>query len=355
MALNNLLYKRLESLFGHVKISNENEEMIVEYEKTPDGRKRSVIIYGGEHYEVCCPRCTDTRFRLRIQYTWGRRDPVTGQLNLHAIYCQNENCYADRSAAMELFDDLNDVAGAVGSLHNARLREGTRQPGGRIPPAGSIAPLTDLPDNHPANRYLISRFYDPVELTEQYKVGYCVDSDFYLARGRIYAPIYQGDELKGWQARYVGELNWKDPDSPPKWWTCPGTQKSRLLYNIDQAARYQTGVIVEGLGDVWNFGPMAVATLGASMSHMQIRMFQAAFRKGSGILLYDADILNSTDPRKQRTVKKIVSEMKGLAGGFAPVTLPDGFDPGSLEREYMREYVAEQAKAQGVDVNWGLK
>ena len=91
--------------------------------------------------------------------------------------------------------------------------------------------------------------------------------------------------MRGWQARHVGDLDWKDPKSPPKYYTCPGMKVGQILYNLANAAKYKTGVIVEGVTDVWSFGPMAMCTMGASMKALTIAVslsncLRSAFNTG---------------------------------------------------------------------------
>jgi hypothetical protein len=331
--------------FGHVKIGSEGEAMIASYRtEFRSGKEQLNIIHPGEAYRVCCPRCHDTRFRLYINHRWGVRDE-RGRLNLWLIICHNEGCFSSRRVRDDLYDDLEERAGV---LQKARVREGKviDLDSIQIEPPGQCTRLDKLPESHPANRYLANRFYNPERLGRFYGVGYCEQSFWYLAQQRVYAPLIMDGKLRGWQVRYIGEMDWRSDEAPPKWWSCPNMKKSHVIYNFDEMRKFRTGVIVEGPGDVWGFGPMAGATLGDTLSNQQQRLVISAFKLYNGVLLYDPTSMSK--PTTERVAEKVGSALKG---GLAPVTLPSG-DPGSLDRGFMREYVKKEAKAMGVKVSW---
>lgn len=350
--LNPILFERLKRLFGRVRISNPGQAMVASYRQKSDGYKAMEILNPGEYYQVCCPRCNDTRFRLYINHRWGHRDPQNGSLNMWLVVCYNEDCYTSEEARLDLYEQVAGIDRVT--LNNSTIREGEVVTIARemvLP--GTHYPLHTLPETHPANAYLAGRFYDPERLGRFYNVGYCPDSHYFLARNRIIAPVYQDKVLKGWQARHIGDLDWKAEDAPPKWWSCPGMDRSKLLYNLDNALQYRTGVLVEGPGDVWSFGPMAMACFGSTITGVQQKLFAAAFSRGSGVLLLDPDVRKTES--KLRKVEEIAESYrlkKAFQYGIAVVWLPDGTDPGSLERKFLREYVADEAGKQGVKVDW---
>lgn len=349
--LNHVLYHQLEREFGTVRITSDGESFDYNYTRNYLGEEVMNVIQYGECYNVCCPICRDTRYRLQINHYFGKRDK-TGRFNFPLmVHCFNENCFRDREQGEALEHRLTAIAGV---LEKAKIRPGVVVAQKTIvTPPGHIQPLHELPPNHPANAYLGCRFIDPEWLSRYYGVGYCQDSHFWLAAGRIYVPIYRRKELRGWQMRYVGDLP-KEKGGPPKWWSCPHMKRRNLLYNFDQARKFRTGVIVEGPGDTWSFGPMATCTFGASMSSYQQREFVTAFRDGSGVLLYDPDLLERevTKAAYHRLVADLAGKFKD---GFAPVALPKFSDPGGLDRCFLRAYVTREAKAMGVKVSWEQK
>jgi hypothetical protein len=159
--------------------------------------------------------------------------------------------------------------------------------------------------------------------------------------------------MRGWQARYVGELDWSADGAPPKYYTCPGMPRRKLVYNLPNASQFRTGVIVEGPTDVWSFGPMAVCTLGDTMTPAQRRAFISVFKRGSAILLYDPEAYVGENEEK---TKKLIRSLEGqFDGGFCPVILPPGRDPGNTDRDFLREYVQDEARSMGVKVSWNQR
>ncbi len=216
---------------------------------------------------------------------------------------------------------------------------------------GPCVPLHKLDPDHHARAYLEERGFDPDRVGRVYGASFCLDSHYYLAARRIIVPIKDRGELRGWQARYVGERDWKAGDDGlvlPKYFSMPGMPRRLLLYNLDRARQYPTGVIVEGVTDVWKFGPMAVASLGATMSGVQIEKFFAAFRRrGTAVLLYDPEAMETPGARK------VIDALEmSMSQRYVAVKLPAGTDPGELDREFLRDYVAEEAERQKVKVSW---
>jgi len=348
--LNLCLYTMLQKEFGRVLISNEGEAMVAAYGKRYDGDGEQLnVVSTGEQYRVCCPRCTDTRFRLYFAHAWGVEDE-RGNRNYWMMYCQNtHSCWSEYRHRTEMRDRLQTISDG--------LARTVIRPGKPITQAGPTHlpgphfPLHTLSPTHSANRYLLSRFYDTDVLSKYYRVGYCPESPMYLARNRIVAPIFMHGKLRGWQARVIGELDWKAEGAPPKWWSDPRMKKSLVLYNYDNAIRFRTGVVVEGPSSAWGFGAMAMATMGSSVSMPQIDLLKKGFESESLVWLWDPDVRH--DPMKMKHLMKMLPHLeKAFRKGFAVVWLPDGSDPGTLDRNYMRDYVAREAKAQGVTVDW---
>jgi DNA primase len=125
--------------------------------------------------------------------------------------------------------------------------------------------------------------------------------------------------------------------------------RRQILYNLGNARRFQTGVIVEGVTDVWRLGPQAVCTFGATMTEPQQSLFKSAFATHSGVLLYDPDVKEKTADRVQQIVHELNLSLKS---GFCTVDLPDGTDPGSLDRSFLRDFIKQKAEEKGVKVSW---
>ncbi|MFO0822517.1 MAG: hypothetical protein U0792_05255 [Gemmataceae bacterium] len=347
--LNGPLYKRLQKLFGAVKVTRRGVPM--QASRSTDyltGEPRLQISEKGEQYHVSCPFCGDTRFRLYIHHTWGQRDVFGRRVN-YLAHCHNEDCLSKAENRQKLTQSLAGVEGLITPVARAsrvRLSDPTKEYA--LP--GSVTRVDELPPEHIARQYLTGRKFDPDKLARIYGVSYCEESVHYLARKRIIIPVLEGGKRRGWQARFVGELDWKGPNKsalPPKYFTASGMPRSELLYNLDQARKYSTGVIVEGVTDVWSFGPMAVGLFGKNMTDEQRRKFLATFRERTAVLLLDPEEFDT-----ECTQEMIRQLRRAMPKSFAAVKLPDGSDPGSLDRSFLRAYVAEQAADQGVTVTY---
>lgn len=353
--LNPVLYDGLVRAFGRVHVTNAGAAMLARYApKFLEPGEELLIDSPGEYYLVCCPFCTDTRFRLWINHRWGARDEH-GQRNLWLAHCYNEKCLVGNyERRMELYRRVSDLT--AGPMLAAAILPGTRTaPLAPVPP-GPVTRLDRLPADHPANRYLAMRGYDPERLAAAYGLGYVESAaHFWSASNRIYCPIHQNGKYAGWQCRYVGDPDFKAKGAPPKYFTLPGMQKGQMLWGLDLAVKYRTVVVVEGPFDRFNFGPQAVATLGFPPTADQLKLLANRFADKSVVLMPDPDVWKS--PSFEKFMTQTVAGLTRPArfrGGLAVVRLPDGHDPGSLDAGFMKHYVAAEARGQGVKCDWNL-
>jgi len=346
--LNPALFEALESRFGDVRVSSEGIAFSSKLcRQASTGEWYEDVSEPGEYYQVCCPFCHDTRYRLYFNHLWGTRGKAG--LRLWLAICYNEDCLNKSGRRYQMYEELTEP----GPLENVKIKRGKEADESAVIVEwpGPCTRLDRLPDDHSAVQYVVSRHFDPQRLGRFYNVHYCHDSFRWLARDRLIIPVYIDRQLVGWQARFVGELNWKAENAPPKYYTCPGTPRRKVIYNIANAVRYETGVIVEGPTDVWAFGPMACCTLGSTMTPSQRKLFVHHFKNYAAILLYDPDVFKKEASR--RSVDKLIRALDGqFKHGFACVKLPDGTDPGSLDRAFLRDYVKSQAAEQDVKVSW---
>ena len=342
--LNPLLYRKLKQHFGVVRVSNPGQAMsataVLDFvSKKP----RLNIAHPGEYYQVCCPYCHDSRFRLYVNHMYGKKDSFGRKMTFLAICYNDTACMSDDEKRDDLHNTLEEMDGV---LERAKVLDGEPAPAEarEVDWPGPCIPLAQLKSDHPAIEYIRSRHFDPAYIGKQFDVRYCVDSHFFLARNRLIIPVYERGKLKGWQARYCGELEWKNKSLqlPPKYFTMPNMPRRLLLYNFDKAKEHYTGVIMEGPTDVW-----AMGAVGATMTTHQQRRFTTIFQKRSAVLLYDPEEFD--DPATQRLVENLRSHMPN---NLAVIKLPDGTDPGSLSREFLRDYVFTEAKKQGVKVSY---
>lgn len=382
--MNPTLYKRLERSFrnaGGVKITNEGEAMVY-VKRTLDpvsalaaaqaavaddpaptltprrrgGRRRDPnaprtyydFVDGGEYYLVCCPYCGDTRHRLNVSHMWGRKDEDGVPMTFLAV-CFNEDCLSDSGNRRDFFQRLQFGP----ALTDARISKGFSVPEDErvFDWPGPVTRIDLLPPDHDAVAYVAGRGFDVGVLGRYYGVAYCPHSVYFHAAKRLVVPIYRDGVMKGWQARYVGELPWKNKDKadrlPPKYFTCPHMKRSRLVANFDNARRYKTVVLVEGWFDVFATGPWAGCILGNFMSQRQQELVvESATAAGQSVVL----MLDPKEFDSESTKHTVAVLGRALPGRFATVRLPEGTDPGGLGRDFIRDYVTAAAAAQGVPV-----
>jgi DNA primase len=123
-----------------------------------------------------------------------------------------------------------------------------------------------------------------------------------------------------------------------KYYTAPGLQKSKLLFNADKAKAFNFAVLVEGVFDVFRVGPQAVAPLGTSLSMIQRRLIHTYWGSGAFIIMLDSDA---------------GEEMRKLQEGFSPssfrlglftVTLPAQYDPADMTTAEVWELLCKQVE-----------
>jgi len=385
--MNQTLYTRLERSFrkaGGVKITNEGEAMVYTQidldpvsastapaapaeEPAPPltltprrgrGRRRDPnaprtyhdIVQGGEYYRVCCPYCHDTRHRLYVSHMWGQRDRAGVPMTFLAV-CYNENCLDDAGHRQDFFQRVKfgrdlidaDVARGIVIPEDERVFEWP----------GPVTRLDLLPPDHDAVAYAVGRGFDVGVLGRYYGVAYCHNSVHFHAAKRLIIPVYADGVMKGWQARYVGELPWKQKDKqdrlPPKYYTCPRMKRAKLIGNFDNARKYRTVVLVEGWFDVFATGPWAGCIFGNFTSQYQRGLVtESALATGQSVVF----MLDPQEFDSDSTKEAVADLSRELPGQFAAVRLPDGTDPGGLGRDFILDYVTTEAAAQGVTVSF---
>ena len=351
--LNPVLYRRLDRSFhGGVKITAEGEAMI--YKKLKDwsvpGNKWAYDFdQGGEYYRVCCPWCHDTRHRLYVSHMWGQKDRDGVPLTFLAV-CYNENCLEDEHNRRSFKDRLRYYQGG---LADAEIGEGYVIPEDQrvFEWPGPVTRIDRLPPEHDAVAYVTGRGFDPGVLGRYYGVAYCRHSLHFHAARRLIVPVYAGGVMKGWQARYVGELPWKNKDKvdrlPPKYYTCPRMKRAKLIGNFDNAAKYHTMVMVEGWFDVFACGPWSGCIFGNFTSTYQRRLLiDSAQARGQSVVF----MLDPEEFESESSKVAIEHFDRELPGRFAPVALPRGTDPGSLGRDFLLDYIRAEAAKRGVPV-----
>lgn len=336
------LYRRLEERFGSVIIANQGEEMVIQnrgsllgQRTVKDGNSTSSkpnVLHYGEYYRICCPLCNDTRYRLWINHR-AVEFPFF-------IVCYNEDCYNSAQTRDQLLFQLFKVRRPARPAVNRGKRDSATLRKVELP--GQIQRLDTLPASHPANEYLADeRGYDPWALGRDYGISYCQVSDRYpQCNNKIIIPIHMHGTLVGWQARFIGERNWK-VSSVPKYWDMPGMPKRLMLYNHDRASQCPWVGLQEGVTDVWSTGPMMMSLLGSTVTFAQRRILALAFKDKPLVIMLDGDAMLENEA--------ITHDLRREhRPGVVMVTLPEHTDPGNLSPEVNLGIIHEAAARQGV-------
>jgi DNA primase len=109
----------------------------------------------------------------------------------------------------------------------------------------------------------------------------------------------------------------------------PGMKKTQLLYNFDHAKQHPYVVVVEGVTDVWAFGPEAVALFGKTIAQPQADLIAQTWQKVYVIL--DADAITDA--------QAVHAALRGRVPEVIVVQLPKNQDPGSLPTATLRDLV----------------
>ena len=277
------------------------------------GRKYKVTSSkNGTDYLVCCPFCLrtagkpDTKYKMHIT-------PSVGIY--HCFRC-------DASGAIQsMFKDLARMRNTPEAVeHILPLPNNIQGP-------GDMVALNQLPDNHVAIRYIKGRGFDPDSLTHNYGIMYCSRGrTFGGPRGRhifdttntIIFPMIMDGKSVGWQARLLYNPESAPEDQyeiygygknedgeyivPPKYLTSPGLDKGRILFNYDNARKFEFVTICEGTFDAIKVGLNGVATLGKGVTDNQMRLLKSYWR--FAIILLDPGDAD-TDMRKLEANLKI--------------------------------------------------
>ena len=161
--------------------------------------------------------------------------------------------------------------------------------------------------------YIQKRGFSAEELSK-HGVGYCTKGEYF---GYLILPFYTHGKLTYWNARLVIG-NGPRYNNPPK--DVTGLGKEFLIFNSDALELYNSVYICEGVFNALTIGERAIATMGKSVSRVQVNMLIKSPVKRF-ILLLDPDAKS----------KAIELALKLIP--FKPVKvvyLPDGEDVNSI-------------------------
>lgn len=340
--LNPTLYSLLENKFGDVKIANAGSAANVQ--RFPDpyhpGRVIKRAHWWGEYYCVCCPFCNDVGHKLWINHLYGLEyDPRTGRrTDTFLARCYKNDCLAVEGRSLQLEQIIFGPGRKL--IKRIAVRMGDVVPDAEtLDVPGTIIPLTELPHNHAAVEYLTGRGFDIAELSEVYKVGFCVEAQprYRHMNNRIYIPSYFNGRLVVFQGRNVRSVG-KDP---MKYYT--QGKKSRALYNYDVAANENFVVVVEGCPSVWRIGRQGVALLGNTLSFWQQNTIATTWAGKPVFVVLDFGA--------ERELENITMQLCQHNVQLIPMIMPDERDPADYSRADLRNLLSEAAASVGVAVD----
>jgi len=190
-----------------------------------------------------------------------------------------------------------------------------------VPSPGEMHNISALKNGHPALKYLNERNISH-SLADESGIKYCSKGYFdFCSRmgttsGRIIFPVFMNKKLMGWQARQIevkanesrfiwkgetqrwwetqiielstGEKKYEDYNVP-KYYTCPGMQRSSCLLNFDSATNNRNFVVVvEGPIDALKVGKNSVATFGKQLTNNQVRLIKSNWSRV--LMILDSEI-----------------------------------------------------------------
>lgn len=343
--LNPVLFQTLQEQFGEVRVVHQGEPRVTRRVPDPSrpGRFIDQVEQRGEQYQLCCPFCGDTRFRLYVSYAFGQQDN-SGNRNFNLWNCHNEKCQQSE-VNRRIFRSKT-----AAPLGRQIVRSAPPSPPAPAPSApqpivlpDGLIPITSLPATNPGPAYLIERGFDPAYLEQVWGVRYCsyCTNCTPVATDRILIPIYRPAQmfapgpqelvLGGWQARLVPGLVLLG-GSEAKYINPLGMQKSELLYGLPLAVGAAGPVfVVEGATDAWRVGPGAVALLGKDLSQTQKLLLVYHFAGRPIVVMLDPDA-----PEAAEKIQQSLQLARPATSGDNRVVLarlPDGRDPADCTRE----------------------
>jgi hypothetical protein len=316
---------------------------------------------GHLEYRICCPYCpskgksADRKFKLYINSGSG------------AFICWRCSTKGHVRNIIGDVENMNFVQPeqTTSAVTDARQLD-------KIPPpydqsGGGLIPIDRLDHDHPAILYLTrlrKRPFDPVELSQVFGVCYC-------NRGRVFGknainfdttntlvfPLYWPDPkgtgrpiVVGWQSRLLydpsklteneyAEYGFKRDEKgewivPPKYFTSPGMEKGRVLYNYMNARLYDYVVVTEGVFDAFSVGQCAVSLFGKSPTEAQMRLLKTYWNRV--IMLLDP---GDADAEMEKAMIELRRSVQ-----VTVVTLSGTKDAGDMSREDVWKQIAEQIR-----------
>ncbi len=333
--LNEELHARLKQEFGHVKVSKEGQRPTFDKKPSRRGWKVTKIQDSGEEYQVCCPFCNDTRYRLYIPHTYGLRLKEGDTETRFPTYakCFNEDCLSNLRNAKDLRRVV--LKGEVPMLMRRTYESKVTKTTKKVVYPKKLERFPELPESNKGKRYLRSRGYD-LELLDSVGFRWVPENPHPIVEESIFIPIIDHNmEVVGGQCRlpYAVEGNF-----PPKYYTLPNSTLSTTLYNLWRV----TGpvvVVTEGVFDALALGTLGVAILGSHLSQPQIKLLA---KKDIVLFALDPDVYD--EPAKRENVHTAIDTLQNRGTIVEKVDIPEDEDPDSLGQKRLWTIVEDALK-----------
>jgi hypothetical protein len=205
---------------------------------------------------------------------------------------------------------------SIASPVRVKIRRETKWPLGTI----------ELTEKH--RKYLEGRKYDADELIRIWNLRAVGPIGPY--KWRIIAPIYFEDKMVSYQGRDITDK------SSLKYKACEKCNEviehQTIVYGYDEAEG-DTGLLVEGIADVWRLGPGAMCCFGISFTLAQVNLLAKKFKKL--YIMFDG---GEATARKQSELLAALLSARGVE--IEILDLDEG-DPGEMPQQEADDLMKE--------------
>ena len=298
---NENLYRLLRREFGEVRVGKPGEPMAARFRKDAITGKVSLLDGDwGETYNVCCPCCGDTRFRLCFSHmTFEKVRGPSGLFKIRKWHCFNEGCERNENGELNRrvfsLDGPQRVFGRHGVKSILEIAPAEEK---KIELPPGAMPVLSLPEGHVALWYLLEHRGFRAEDVKKLDFRWVENPRGAHPFNRLVCPLYvkgaEGPVLKGWQARFLrddGDDVARKELGEIKWHTAAGTRKGSLLYNHANVVNSIVVAATEGPFDVaGGVGPEAgVALWGKAISKGQRNLLRQPWGGKDSVLVLALD------------------------------------------------------------------
>ncbi len=148
----------------------------------------------------------------------------------------------------------------------------------RVLPGKNLIPVNQLPEEHPAIRFLYKDYlFDLQRYYQDYGIVFCSGDSgvvfnsrpFITSAERLIFPVWFKKELVGWQMRSLPGTTYGDRTDVVKYYHL--FNKGSVLFNYDLAKQFDTVILVEGVKKALKL-PNAVACFGKDVTDRQVQL-----------------------------------------------------------------------------------